>query len=76
MTDHATNGMPVRMKPQGHGPSIEYRLYFAVIFLIYLPWAFVAWALAIDGREAGEKRGPITRAWSQASVITPLIFSA
>jgi len=73
MTDHATNGMPARLK---QGPSIEYRLYFAVIFLIYLPWALVAWALSVDDRGEEPKRGPVARAWQQASVITPLIFSA
>jgi len=76
MTDHATNAAPPRIRA-GHQPSIEYRIYWAVIFLISLPWAVVAWALSVDGRGGeGEARGPIARAKRQASVIAPLIFSA
>lgn len=74
MTDQTSNGfahMPAR------GQSIEYRLYFAVIFLISLPWALASWALGLarpDSEDAG--LGFIGRAWRQAAIITPMIFSA
>lgn len=75
MTDQATNPMPCRAGLQT--PSIEYRLYFAVIFLACLPWALVRWALSVSDREAGAaRRGPFGHAWGQAKVITPMIFSA
>ncbi|MEM7507311.1 MAG: cytochrome PufQ [Pseudomonadota bacterium] len=74
MTDHATNGFtPARTR----APSFEYRCYFAIIFLVTLPWAFIGWALGLahpGGEDAG--RGFIARAWHQASVITPMIFAA
>jgi len=72
MSDQTHNGYSQR----GQSPSIEYRIYFAIIFLISLPWAFVSWALGLEMPDCEDKRtGFICRAWHQASVITPLIFS-
>ncbi|MGD1926886.1 MAG: cytochrome PufQ [Paracoccaceae bacterium] len=74
MTDFTTN----QVSHSGRNPGIEYKLYFAIIFLISLPWCFVSWALGLarpDDEEVAGK-GFIGRAWHQASVITPLIFSA
>lgn len=74
MTDQTSSGfgqLPASAR------SIEYRLYFAVIFLISLPWALVSWALGLarpDSEDSG--LGFIGRAWRQAAIITPLIFSA
>ncbi len=74
MTDHTANGIaPLRAK----NPTIEYRIYFAIIFTISLPWALVSWALGLTNPQSEESgKGFIARAWRQASIITPTIFSA
>ena len=54
----------------------EFRVYFAVIFLATLPLAALTWALALLKGGRLPERGPIARAWSQARIITPRIFSA
>lgn len=54
----------------------EFRVYFAVIFLATLPLATLTWALALLKGGRIPERGPIARAWSQARIITPMIFSA
>ena len=72
MTDQTSNGFSHR----NAAPSVEYRIYFAIIFLISLPWAFVSWALGLAAPEGDQAaRGFVARAWHQASIITPLIFS-
>ncbi|MEM6621520.1 MAG: cytochrome PufQ [Pseudomonadota bacterium] len=72
MSDHTANGLRAPRK----GPSIEYRCYFAIIFMFTLPWAFCSWALGLARPDADDaSRGFVGRAWHQASVITPLIFS-
>lgn len=74
MTDYTANGIP---QARTKTPSIEYRIYFAIIFVLSLPWAFVSWALGLARPDAdAAEKGFIGRAWHQASVITPLIFSA
>ncbi|MFK7943024.1 MAG: cytochrome PufQ [Paracoccaceae bacterium] len=74
MTDHTANGLT---HERSKGPSIEYRIYFAIIFTLCLPWAFVSWGLGLAHPDAdAADKGFIGRAWHQASVITPLIFSA
>ena len=74
MTDQTANGLsPARTR----GPGIEYRIYFAVIFLLSLPWALVSWVFGLaapDSEDAG--RSVIGRAWRRAAIITPMIFSA
>ena len=74
MTDHTANAMaPVR----GKGPGIEYRIYFAIIFLLSLPWALVSWALGLAAPDSEDARlGFLGRAWRRAAIITPMIFSA
>jgi hypothetical protein len=73
MTDH-TSDMP--MVRHARSSKSEFRVYFAVIFLATLPLAVLTWALsAIKGGRLPEK-GPIARAWTQARIITPMIFSA
>ncbi len=57
-------------------PRTEFAVYFAIIFLATLPLATLTWALtAIRGMSLPEK-GPMARAWSQARIITPMIFAA
>mgnify|MGYP001799542972 CR=1 FL=1 len=51
-------------------------IYFAIIFLATLPLACLTWALAAIRSGSLTDKGPIKRAWSQASIITPMSFAA
>jgi alkylation response protein AidB-like acyl-CoA dehydrogenase len=56
--------------------NTEFMVYFAIIFVATLPLATLTWAMqAIKSRSFTDK-GPMARAWRQASIITPNIFSA
>ena len=74
MTDQTSESfgqMPARTR------GIEYRIYFAIIFLISLPLCFVTCTLGLvrpDAPDCG--RNFVSRAWRQATIITPMIFSA
>lgn len=74
MTDHTANGL----EPARHrGPSVEYRIYFAIIFLLSLPWALVSWMFGLAAPDSEDARlGFFGRAWRRAAIITPMIFSA
>ncbi len=54
----------------------EYYAYFGLIFLAALPLAFLTWGLGALRRMEIPAKGPIARAWTQARIITPHIFSA
>ena len=54
----------------------EFVIYFAIIFLAAMPLAAIAWALGLVRGGDMARKGPISRAWSQARIITPMIFSA
>ena len=60
--------------------KFEYRIYFAVIFLVSIPLAMVAWSLhlILNGfsRDRVKNEGIFSRAWGHARVITPMIFAA
>jgi len=57
-------------------PKREYCVYFGLIFLATLPLALLTWTLQAARTLSLPERGPIARAWSQARIITPMIFSA
>jgi PufQ cytochrome subunit len=57
-------------------PRREYYAYFTLIFLATLPLAFLTWGLSAARRLEWPEKGPVARAWSQARIITPQIFSA
>ena len=57
-------------------PRTEFMIYFGIIFAAALPLATLAWALAAIRAGSLAGQGPIRRAWSQARIITPMIFSA
>lgn len=57
-------------------PRREFYAYFTIIFLATLPLATLTWILLAARQMKMPERGPIARAWSQARVITPMIFSA
>lgn len=54
----------------------EFIVYFAIIFLAALPLAMLTWALQAARQRSLGVKGPVARAWSQARIITPMIFSA
>jgi hypothetical protein len=72
MTDF-TSDHPVARHKQ---PKTEFMIYFGIIFLATLPLATITWALAAIRQGGLTEKGPIKRAWSQARIITPMIFSA
>ncbi len=57
-------------------PTTEFAVYFGIIFLATLPLAVLTWALSVIRSGNLKQRGPVARAWSQARIITPMIFSA
>ena len=57
-------------------PRREYYAYFTIIFLAALPLSFLTWLLAAGRQMQLPEKGPIARAWSQARIITPMIFAA
>ena len=81
MTDMTTQFMEDRVEdaPAPHARrkgQTEFAIYFAIIFLATLPLATLTWAMqAIRSRSFTDK-GPMARAWTQARIITPNIFSA
>lgn len=73
MTDQTTDAPVQRThKP----PKAEFYTYFGVIFVAAVPVATLSWALASAKAGRLQEKGPIKRAWSQARIITPMIFSA
>ncbi len=68
----ATDAPKVRRAP----PKREYYAYFGVIFAATLPLACVTWVLKAGRQMSLPEKDPISAAWSQARIITPMIFSA
>lgn len=76
MTDQTTD---LAYEPNARAtkrPTTEFYAYFAIIFLATLPLATLTWALAAIRSRSLTDKGPVARAWSQARIITPMIFSA
>ena len=75
MTDFTTDtSMPRKRNANAH--LREYYAYFAIIFVATLPLAILTWTLMALRQMALPSRGPVKAAWSQAQIITPMIFSA
>ena len=73
MADISSNTpITTRSKP----PRAEFTFYFAIIFVAALPLALIAWVLAALRGGDMTNKGPMARAWSQARIITPMIFAA
>ncbi len=73
MTDFASNPPPRHLPHKRR--SVEFNLYFGLIFILALPPAFVGWLRDIARRRTLNLLGPVARAWAEADRITPLIFS-
>ena len=82
MTDMTSDLMDSRQAPATSREhvkrknGVEFKIYFAIIFLATLPLATLTWALAAIKSRSLTDKGPVSRAWSQARIITPMIFSA
>ncbi|MAT87652.1 MAG: protein pufQ [Aestuariivita sp.] len=73
MTDIASN----TNKPRVHRRrSVEFTVYFSIIFVLAIPFAAVFWVLEVIRKQTLKLRGPLARAWAEADRVTPLIFSA
>lgn len=75
MTDQ-TSDMPVAAARTRRPPRGEFYVYFGIVFLATLPLACLTWALSALKAGRLPERGPVARAWTQARLITPMIFSA
>ncbi|ARE40099.1 Protein PufQ [Rhodovulum sp. P5] len=73
MTDQTSD---VHLVRSHRPPKAEFMVYFTIIFLAALPLAVIATVLAVVKRGDLKTKGPIARAWSQARIITPMIFAA
>ncbi len=75
MSDHTSGGFDYEV-PSKKAPKTEFAVYFAIIFVATLPLSCLTWALSVLKNGNASRKGPIKRAWTQASIITPMIFSA
>jgi uncharacterized membrane protein YwzB len=69
----------VAQAPHTHGRrkgQTEFAVYFAIIFIATLPLATLTWAMQAIKTRSFTDKGPMARAWTQARIITPMIFSA
>ena len=77
MSDMTTDFTPAESAPtKKRSNRAEFTVYFAVIFLATLPLATLTWALQALRTRSLTDKGPMARAWSQARIITPMIFFA
>ena len=72
MTDVASNTPKSRGQ---HRRSLEYILYFSLIFVLAIPFVTVFWVLDVIRKQTLMLHGPLARAWAEADRVTPLIFS-
>ncbi len=73
MTDIASH--PPARRRTGRSRTLEFALYFALIFFLALPSAFIGWVRDVIRHRSLNLLGPLARAWAEADRTTPLIFS-
>ena len=76
MTDMTSNLATETTAKKRNGEKTEFMVYFAIIFVATLPLACLTWALAAIKSRSFTDKGPMARAWTQARIITPMIFNA
>ena len=76
MTDMTSNLATETTAKKRNGVKTEFMVYFAIIFVATLPLACLTWALAACRSRSFTDKGPMARAWTQARIITPMIFNA
>jgi hypothetical protein len=57
-------------------PRAEFRIYFALIFVLALPVGLVTWTYRLVTTARLPALSPLHRAWADARAITPWIFRA
>jgi len=70
MSDQSVNGLH-------HAPRVnraEFKVYFALILMIAVPVQLIAWTGEAVIRAKTPRLDPLTRAWKDATAITPMIF--
>lgn len=73
MTDQAPKSADRRRS----SPRTEYRIFFAIIFLLALPVGIFTWFRdLLRGDVEAVHHGVVGRALTQANATTPMIFSA
>ena len=60
----------------GRRRGLEFQIYFALIFMLAIPFGTERWIAHAMRKRSLDVRGPLARAWAEADRITPLIFSA
>lgn len=76
LTSDAGHAASDHVAARRRSAKTEFTVYFAIIFLAALPLAVLTWALQAARQRRLDVKGPVARAWSQARIITPMIFSA
>ena len=76
MTDMTSNVVAETPVKKRSGERTEFMVYFAIIFVATLQLACLTWALAAIKSRSFTDKGPMARAWTQARIITPMIFNA
>jgi hypothetical protein len=77
MTDHSANGAEAHVEHHpARTPHTEFYVYFAVIFMVAIPFAILGWFASLLTQGHMPDQNAISRAWSEAQAITPLIFRA
>jgi PufQ cytochrome subunit len=77
MTDHSTNGVETHTEHHPvRTPHAEFYVYFSLIFLLATPVAILGWIASTVTQGHMPDQNAISRAWSDAMAITPLIFRA
>jgi hypothetical protein len=71
MSDHTAGGQDTHVH---RTPHTEFYIYFALIFIVAIPLAIIAWAFALIRDRRLPVLGPLARAWREAGAITPAIF--
>jgi hypothetical protein len=75
MSDHtAGQGVGQTVGHAHRTPKAEFYVYFALIFLVAIPFATAAWVFALVRDRHLPVHGPMARAWREAGAITPAIF--
>jgi PufQ cytochrome subunit len=75
MSDHTAGDHAVHGASHAHRtPKAEFYVYFSLIFVVAVPIAATAWAIALVRERHLPVHGPLARAWREAGAITPAIF--
>ena len=71
MSDQTANG---HLHHAPRVPKAEFKVYFALILTIAVPVQLIAWTGEAVTRAKKPRLDPLTRAWKDATAITPMIF--